>query len=412
MSNRIQRDHQMFRGVVSGATRKELQKHLSNGSIFRQRGDGGKIAIPIPYIDLPRFRFGKQTEGVGRGEGEEGDIVGKDPGKGQGGQGAGDGTSDGLLVDIDMKFILEALKQELELPNLKKKDNDTFDEVKIKYNGLSKVGPASLLHKRKTMLQCMKRMASMGKLHEKHLIPGYLEPVSVLCPITEDKRYRQWNEIKIQSSNAVIFFARDISGSMTSYKCDIVSDMAWWIDLWIKCFYEKVERCYVLHDTQAKEVDEKRFYKMRMGGGTLCSSAMKYIAKQLKHRYPPEKWNVYIFYFSDGDNMFGDNDAFCKIIQKDLPPEKVNLVGITQILPWNYNDTLKSAVDAKIASGYFDNSFVRTTAISNPEKAGGNQAHFGWSWDVSMAEEIRNMAIKNAIKDLLGNAKQKFTAAA
>ena len=48
---------------------------------------------------------------------------------------------------------------------------------------------------------------------------------------------KQYNIIKKPSSNAVIFFARDWSGSMDQYKCDIVSDMSWWIDIWIKRFY-------------------------------------------------------------------------------------------------------------------------------------------------------------------------------
>ena len=406
MPRRIPRDWQMFRQVVSGTTRKELQKHLEQGSIFRQRGKDGKISIPIPRINLPHFNFGEQNEGLGRGEGKEGDVVGTDPGKGKGnGNGADNNPGEGMLVDVQMEYIIEALQQELQLPNLRKKENETFDEVKIKYNGLSKVGPASLLHKRKTMLQCMKRMASMGKLDEMHLLPGMREPIPLLSPVNEDKRFRQWNEIKIPSSNAVIFFARDISGSMGAFKCDVVSDMSWWIDLWIKHFYSRVERCYVVHDTVAKEVDEERFYKMRMGGGTMCSSALKWIAKQLKHRYPPSKWNVYIFYFSDGDNWQGDNETFIKSLRTELTPEQVSLFGLTQILPYGYDQTLKESVDRAIQSGKLDNQFVRTTGIARREHE-GNKLHYGYIWDDSMPEEERAVAIKNAIKDLLGQSKQ------
>lgn len=398
----------MFREVVAGTTRKELKKFIEQGNIFRQRGKNGRMSIPIPRINLPHIRFGQQNEGVGRGEGDEGDVVGRDPGRKPGDRGASDSPGEGMLVDVDMAYILDAMQQELQLPNPRKRENDTYDEIRIKYNGLSKVGPASLLHKRKTMLQCMKRMSSLGRLNERRYIPGYRDPVPCLIPITEDKRYRQWNEIKIPSSNAVIFFARDISGSMTPFKCDIVSDMSWWIDCWIRRFYERVERCYVLHDTQAKEVDEEKFYKMRMGGGTMCSSALKYITRQMKHRYPPSKWNIYIFYFSDGDNWGGDNEVFCNMIKKQLTPQNISLLGCTQILPWGYNDTLKEAVDKKIADGTFDNRFVRTTGIVQ-ENGAGNQPHFGWRWDDSMPEEARNAAIKNAIKDLLGiDKKQTF----
>ncbi len=403
MPKRIQNDHTMFHDVVSGTTNKELQKFIKTGQILRQRGKNGYIGIPIPQIHLPHFAFGSGNSGVGRGEGDVGDVVDSEKGKGDGTGGEpGEGTSEGMMVNVEMRKIMEQLAKELELPNIRKKSNDTYEEIKIKYNGLSKVGPSSLLHKRKTMLACMKRMASEGTLDDLVMVPGFREAISILTPMTEDKRFRQWNEIKIPSSNAVIFFARDISASMDVLKCDIVSDIAWWIDCWIQCFYDKVQKCYVLHDTEAKEVDEERFYKQRYGGGTMCSSAMKYIAKQLKHRYPPEKWNVYIFYFGDGENWMGDNSKFCKIIKNEMPPEKVNLVGLTEILSWG-GETLNDYVNKQIAEGILDNNFVRTAAVVNDTS---NKQ--GWYWQQSMSDDARNQATKNVLKELLGQKKQAF----
>jgi uncharacterized sporulation protein YeaH/YhbH (DUF444 family) len=407
MPKRIIHDHNMFRDVVAGRTNEELKKHISTGQIFRRRGKDGFIGLPIPQINLPHIRYGGGDTGVGRGPGDKGDKVGEEPGKGNGQGGKpGEGASDGMIVNVDLRKIMQELKTELELPNIRKKTNETYEEIKIKYNGLSKVGPASLLHKRKTMLACMKRMASLGKLEETVFVPGLRQAIPILTPITDDKRYRQWNEIKIPSSNAVIFFARDISGSMDVFKCDIVNDIAWWIDCWIQCFYDKVQRCYVMHDTEAKEVDEKRFYKQRYGGGTLCSSAMQYISEQLKHRFPPEKWNVYVFYFSDGDNFPGDNEKFVKIIKEKMPPNVVNLVGVTEILPspYSFGGTLKTHVDKCIGDNTLDNMFVRTAAVADTEKK--NAGYYYWAQQ--MNEEARNQAIKNVLKELLGQKKQNF----
>lgn len=407
MPRRIQEDHKMFRDVVGGTTRRELKKWIKSGRILRRRGKN-TISIPIPRIDLPHFIYGKPEKGIGRGPGEQGDKVGEDPAK-KGGNEAGTDPGDAIEVAIDLQDILKMMQEDWSLPNMQPKLNQTFEEVKIKYNSLSKVGPPSLLHKRKTLLQTLKRMSAMGQLGPEHgkILPGYSQPINALSPIGDDFRYRQWNEIKIPSSNAVIFFARDISGSMSSFKCDIVSDMCWWIDMWIRQFYDKTERVYVAHDTRAFEVDEERFYKIRMGGGTVCSSAMKHIAEQLKHRYPPETWNVYVFYFSDGDNWFEDNAKFCKVIKENLSPVEngnVNLVGITQILPWG-NQGLKEYVDDRIKANYFDNSFVRTTGIDRPDK--NKSSEWGWwYWDENMDENVRNDAIKNAIQELLGVHKQ------
>ena len=213
--------------------------------------------------------------------------------KGEGNQ-AGEGEAEGVLISVDMEEILQFIQDELQLPNLKPKESDRFDEVRIKYNSLSLRGPKSLRHIRKTLQQSMKRQAATGELDKLHVIPGLNQPVRLITPINNDFRYRQYTEVKKRSSNAVIFFARDGSGSMGQDKCDIVSDMAWWIDVWIRRFYERVERCYIWHDWVAQAVDEEKFYKYRYGGGTSCSSAMKLIAKQFENRFTPDKWNIYV----------------------------------------------------------------------------------------------------------------------
>lgn len=405
MPRRIQEDHKMFRDVVAGTTRKELKKWIKTGRILRRRG-GRTITIPIPRIDLPHFIYGRPAEGVGRGPGQDGEVIGQEPGKGKDGHQAGVDPGDAIEVDIDMEEILKMMQEDWQLPNMLPKPNQTFEEVKIKYNSLSKVGPSSLLHKRKTLLQTLKRMKALGLLTDEHkiLLPGHQVPIVPLTPIGDDMRYRQWNEIKVPTSNAVIFFARDISGSMGPFKCDIVSDMCWWIDMWIRQFYDKTERVYVAHDTRAWEVDEETFYKIRMGGGTTCSAALRHIAKQLKHRYPPETWNIYIFYFSDGENWGDDNPRFIKVLKDELGPDKVNLTGITQILPWG-DRGLKEYVDEQIKKGVLDNQYVRTAGIARPEKE-KNDRWGWWYWDEHMDEDERNAAIIHAIRELLSTHTQ------
>lgn len=307
-----------------------MKKYLRTGRIFRLKGKDGRVSIPIPQIDLPHIVYGKPGEGVGRGKGKEGDVIGKDPDKGKGK--AGEEAGDGMIVSVDLEAVMKLLKDELELPNLVPKESQTFDEIKIRYNGISKNGPRSLLHKKRTMLQAMKRLASTGKLNEKVLLPGFTTPVPILFPINDDRRFRQYTEHKIPSSNAVIFFARDGSGSMDQFKCDIVSDMCWWLNSWVRQFYKQTEHVYIWHDTEAKEVSEKEFYDLRYGGGTKCSSSLKLITKMLENRFPPTKWNIYVFYFGDGENLTNDNGTFCKIIRNQLNQQVVNLVGVTQVL--------------------------------------------------------------------------------
>lgn len=346
MGRRIDEDHKAFHDVYSGKRRKALQKYINNGKIFPKRGKNGKVNMTIPRIDIPHIVYGDSDQGVGRGEGNEGDVIGKKDQQGQGKNKAGQDEGEGIEIQVDMEEIWKAFEQELKLPAMKPKPNQTFEDIIIKYNDISLTGPESLRHNRRTLMQAMKRMCSTGDINKMHYIPGFTDPMRLILPINSDKRYRQFREIKQPSNKAVIFFARDGSASMTQDKCDIVSDMAWWIDSWIRRFYDKVERCYIWHDTQAQEVDEKKFYRYRYGGGTTCSSALKLVTKQFENRFPPNAWNIYLFYFTDGENFDGDNETFCDIMEKQLGPNVVNLIGITQVLG-AYNRSLKEFVDNK-----------------------------------------------------------------
>jgi len=145
---------------------------------------------------------------------------------------------------------------------------------------------------------------------------------------------------------------------------------------------------YVWHDTVAKEVDEKKFYKYRYGGGTTCSTALKLISKMFENRYNPIKWNIYLFYFTDGENWDNDNEVFCDVLEKEFGGNVVNMVGITQILPWQSENSLKQYVDDKCG-----NKNMRTTQIGSSSR--------------QMSDEERDAQIKNSIIELLGRGSKK-----
>jgi uncharacterized sporulation protein YeaH/YhbH (DUF444 family) len=386
MPRKIEEDHKDFRDVVSGRIRKALKKFVKSGSIFKNRGKNGKVSISIPRIDIPHIVYGENNSGVGRGNAKPGDVIGKDDPKGQGkGKQAGQDEAEGIMINLDMEEVLKFMQDELSLPNLKPKEQECIDEVKIKYNNISLIGPESLRHTRRTMLQALKRLCSTGEIHKRHIVPGFKDPVSLITPINSDKRYRQYKEVKSPSSNALIIYARDGSGSMDQSKCDIVSDMAWWLDTWIRRFYKRTERMFIWHDVAAQEVSEDKFYKYRFGGGTLCSSALKLASKQFENRFPPNKWNIYFFYFTDGENWDNDNETFVEILKKEFGENIANLVAITQIYPYTKNNSIMEAVDNAILDNTLGNN-VRTAEIPS----------------TSSKEEDRNQAILHAVRQLLG----------
>lgn len=387
MSN-ILDDHQTYRNIVEGRKRKELSKFIEGGSVFKLRPDSkGRVSVPVKQILQPRFVYGNPDEGVGNGNGKPGDVVGTKPGNGSKGNKPGDDHEDEVLVEVDVNEILDQIGQELRLPNMRPREK-TLEEVVIKYNGLARVGPRSLLHMKKTIRECMKREIATGEVTYKKVL-GSSVPVRIFGVIKDDFRFRQWTEKRIPANNAAIFFVRDGSGSMDNTKCEIVSDMAFWIDLWIKKHYKITEKYYIWHDTVAKEMSEYDFYHSRLGGGTYASSSLKYIDDEfLRNRITPDKWNIYIFYFGDGETSQRDNSEFCKIISTRLGVDTVNLMGVTEI--FNYMDSgLKAEVDRQVESGKLNPNFVRTANIAAP--SGGN-----------LEEEYVSRATKQAIIDLLG----------
>ena len=76
LSKRIETDRARFKKIVRGAVRSRIRKYLSHGDLIGRKGKD-LVSIPLPELELPRFRFGKTTEGVGQGEGNPGDPVAK-----------------------------------------------------------------------------------------------------------------------------------------------------------------------------------------------------------------------------------------------------------------------------------------------------------------------------------------------
>src|SRR6476620_5683015 len=121
MSLKIDQDHSRFRAIVRGRIRQNLRKYISQGELIGRKGKD-LVSIPIPHIDIPRFRFSdKQSGGAGQGDGDAGDPVGGDgqEQEGEGGKKAGQGAGDHTLeVDVTLDELASILGEELELPDI------------------------------------------------------------------------------------------------------------------------------------------------------------------------------------------------------------------------------------------------------------------------------------------------------
>jgi uncharacterized protein len=340
MVNRIEQDHQRFRQIVRGRIRKDLRDFLSRGELIGREGKRF-VSIPVHDIDIPTFRYGDNSGGVGMGEGDEGDSVGQ-PGTGDNAGGEQEGRHI-LEVDVSLDELADILGEELQLPRIKPKGAHRITTVKDKYTGIRPVGPASLRNFKRTYREALKRQIAMGV---------YDPDDPVVVPIRNDLRYRSWNEVKSPQSNAVIIYMMDVSGSMGEEQKELVRLEAFWIDTWLRRNYEGLESRYIVHDIRASEVDKKTFFSIREDGGTRISSAFECCRQILDDHYDPSVWNVYLFHFSDGDNSSEADNRLCvKAIDEHLIPRS-NMFGYCQV-----------------ASAYGSGNFINILHESFPDSA-------------------------------------------
>jgi len=336
MYMQIDRDQRRFKQIVHGKVREHLRKYITHGEMIGRKGRD-LVSIPVPQLDVPRFRFGDNgAGGVGQGDGEQGQPIGKggkQPGQGEGEAGSDPGGEHYLEVEMTLEELADILGDELELPRVEPKGDANIQQEKAKYNSIRKVGPETLRHFRRTYMSALKRQISSG---------GYSPDNPRVIPYKEDKRYRSWTTVERPEAKAVVIYMMDVSGSMTDEQKHIVRTEAFWIDAWLTRQYEGIERRYIIHDAVAKEVDEHHFYHTRESGGTRISSAYKVCTKLIENEFSPSAWNIYCFQFSDGDNWGEDNEASLRMLGEKLLPE-VNLFCYGQVeSPYGSGEYIRS----------------------------------------------------------------------
>ena len=322
MIKQIDKDHQRFRQIVKGAIRKDLKKYMSHSELIGKKGKN-LVSIPVPQIEIPRFRYGqKQTGGVGQGKGKEGTPIGADPNSPGTGQ-AGDTPGEHMLeVEITLDELVAILADELELPRIQPKGKSAIVTQKYKYSSIRRVGPESLRHFKRTYREALRRQISSQNYDPKN---------PTIIPIRDDKRYRSWKTVPLPETNAVVFYIMDVSGSMGTAQKEIVRTESFWINAWLKANYKGVTTRYIVHDAAAHEVDEETFFNLRESGGTMISSAYKLTAQIVQKEYNPEDWNIYFFQFSDGDNWGESDSEECVTLLKENLVPVANLFAYGQV---------------------------------------------------------------------------------
>lgn len=338
-----------------GQIRKAVADAIAKRGI-RDLESGEKIGIPGKDISEPQFHHGKggvrESVHPGNDRFQSGDQMDRPPSGGQG-QGSGQASPDGEGID-DFVFtltrdeFLDIFFDELELPNLVKRQLARIDEYKRVRAGYTQSGVPTNINLVRTMRGAAGRRVAVGGPYATRLraLQAELEAALDDMPIDDaeverlqreiaclkarheaipfidpfDLRYSNRIRVPEPSTQAVMFCLMDVSGSMDEAKKQMAKRFFMLLYLFLNRNYEHIEVVFIRHHTVAEEVDEDDFFHSRETGGTIVSSALHLMHQIISERYSSNLWNIYGAQASDGDNWNDDSPRCREFLAASILP--------------------------------------------------------------------------------------------
>ncbi len=336
-SDRSAGDRQRHRQKVREAVRENIADLIAEESIIGKSKDK-VIKVPIRGVKEYRFIYGENSSGVGQGDGDsqEGQVIGKADGQGEGQDKAGDQPGiDYYETDVTLEELVEIMFEDLELPDMERKIlREVMSERVSKRKGFRRAGIRIRLDKKRTVKSRIKRRLAAVKQGGNELDDqggNELDDKQRFPFRKEDLIYRHMVEDVRPDSNAAVLCIMDTSGSMDTMKKYLARSFFFLLYQFVRTKYRNVEIAFIAHHTEGKEVTEEEFFYKGESGGTFISSGYNKALDIIQERYHPSLWNLYAFHCSDGDNFDSDNPATLKAA-KELC-EICNLFGYGEIKP-------------------------------------------------------------------------------
>ncbi len=312
------------------------------GKMVKPGRDGDDKIVIVPTTVEEKFlhdqiRINEEGEGEGEGEGEEqgeggagegeeGEVIGEQPvhQEDEGGSGAGQGEGGAHEIESNAYDLGRILTEQFQLPNLKDKGKKR-SLTRYAYDLTDKNrGFGQVLDKKSTLKRIIQTNIALQRVRP-------LEQVDTegLLITPRDRVYRILSKEKDYESQAVIFFIRDYSGSMGGKPTELVVNQHVLIYSWLTYQYDnQVETRFVLHDTEAKEVENfHTYYNLKVAGGTQVAAAYKLVNEIVKEENLERDYNIYIFHGTDGDDWDTKGDQALPQLEEMLG--YANRVGIT-----------------------------------------------------------------------------------
>ena len=345
-------NRQRFVRRVNKQVRDTIKENIKNGNIKDIMDDDNHgVVVQRKDISEPWFHHtkGGNTERVYPGNKKfiSGDSIPKPNDNSEDGSG-GNGGEDNFEFMISKKEYLDIFFEDLELPDMIKKQLSTISETKLKRSGFSVSGTPSKLNYIRSLKQSIGRRAALRnpkkkKIAELEAILNFLlsqeETPDIIKEIENTKkeiekinrriksipfideidlRFNRFEIVKIPITRAVMFMLMDVSGSMDEFKKEMAKRFYILLYIFLSRTYDHIDIVPIRYHTEAKEVSESEFFNSKETGGTILSPALELSKKIINERYS-DSWNIYFCHASDGDNTTSDTFDCLKLLDEILP---------------------------------------------------------------------------------------------
>ncbi len=321
-----------------------FKRKIRIGRIVKPVQGGRERIIVVPTTVEEKFvhdEINLEDEGEGEGEptggtgdGEEGEVIGEQPIRPEEGDGEGEGEGDGEgpgeggggehELESNAYELGRVLSEDFELPNLMDKGGKRT-LAKYTYEMTDKNrGFGQILDKKSTLRRIVETNMSLGNIPD---ITNIDTSRFIVAP--SDLVYRILSREKTYESQALIFFLRDYSGSMGGKPTQTVVSQHVMLYSWLLYQYHKqVVTRFILHDTEAKEVEDfYKYYSYRVAGGTKVVSAYRMVNKIVEDEGLARDYNIYVFHGTDGDDW--DTDGKEALVELNQMVTYAARIGIT-----------------------------------------------------------------------------------
>ncbi len=335
-------NRQRFLRRARAQVRRAVRESSSQRSI-KDAGKGGEVSIPAGGVHEPTLRRSSQggTRDYvlpGNKKYVEGDTIAR-PDGGAGGKpqasDSGEGEDEFRFALSDEEY-LDLYLEDLELPDLAKRQIAGATSVQWRQAGYSTSGPPSRISVPRTLRHSMSRRIALKRPKAEEIVAlreeierleregGHFDELVELRAELEqrlartkripyidpvDVRYRRLESNPKPIAKAVMFCLMDVSGSMNEHMKDLAKRFYSLLYLFLNRRYEHVDVVFIRHTHEASEVDEQTFFYSRETGGTVVSTALFKMQEIVRDRYPVDQWNIYAAQASDGDNTSSDNQV-------------------------------------------------------------------------------------------------------